>query len=62
MNILDNNKDYIINLHNIMNVNSIVIIEPNEAFLPIMHTKRKICIIKVAFIVEYQILSENMFP
>ena len=60
--IVDNNKDHVIILHIIINVNSILMIEPHKMLLPIMHTKGKNWITNVAFIVEYQPPIENMVP
>ena len=60
--ILDNNRDHIINLHNITNVKNIVIIELHKTFLRSMHTEVKNMIINSSFMVEYQQSPENMFP
>ena len=56
-----NNRYHIINLSNIMNANSIGIIEHYKTLLCSIHMKWKILIIKVAFIVGYQNPIENMF-
>ena len=59
--IIYSNKDHIINLRIILNVNNIIIIELHKTLLPIIHNKGKKRTIKVAFIVEYQPPQENMF-
>ena len=51
MDVVDHNKDQLLNLHFIMNVNSIVMIKLIERFLPIMCMIGKMNMVKVAFVV-----------
>ena len=57
----DHNRYHIINVHLLMNVKSIAMIEMHKNFHPIMCMIGKNWISKVTFIVEYKPPTKNMF-